>query len=227
MRSATGPRVVKKYGNRRLYDTTESKYVTLEELAASVRAGAEVRVIDAQSGNDLTQTVLLQIIIEGRAAAQFLSVPILTQLVRMSDDALGDFLGRWLSAAMELYQHARSGITSVVPYNPLSVPYAAGNLLARVLSAVPGPWMPPHAHAAPSYAPGYPEPPAPELAAEPAPPSASEASVESLRRELEAIKRSLRGDAATSTPQRTRAKTAKKTSIASKKKPGDSGATGR
>jgi polyhydroxyalkanoate synthesis repressor PhaR len=166
MRSATGPRIVKKYGNRRLYDTAESRYVTLEELAASVRAGAEVRVVDAQTGDDLTQTVLLQMVFEGRGAAQFLSVPILTQLVRMSDDALADFLGRWLSAAMELYQSARSGITSVVPYNPLAVPYAAGNLLARVLSAVPGPWMPPQvapsapfpgtfpeAHAAPAESP--------------------------------------------------------------------------
>lgn len=221
MRSATGPRIVKKYGNRRLYDTAESRYVTLEELAASVRAGAEVRVVDAQTGDDLTQTVLLQMVFEGRGAAQFLSVPILTQLVRMSDDALADFLGRWLSAAMELYQSARSGITSVVPYNPLSVPYAAGNLLARVLSAVPGPWMPPQI-APPAPFPGtFPEahsPPAEpsaETAATPATTPAAatsvDAAVESLRRELEALKRSLRGDAQTTSPQRNKSTPAGKT----------------
>lgn len=233
MRSATGPRIVKKYGNRRLYDTAESRYVTLEELAASVRAGAEVRVVDAQTGDDLTQTVLLQMVFEGRGAAQFLSVPILTQLVRMSDDALADFLGRWLSAAMELYQSARSGITSVVPYNPLAVPYAAGNLLARVLSAVPGPWMPPQvapsapfpgtfpeAHAAPAES-------SPEAAPTPpaAPPGGSsvDAAVESLRRELEALKRSLRGDAQTSSPQRSKTANSSKTK-ASKTRRSTSGA---
>ena len=68
MRSATGPRIVKKYGNRRLYDTAESRYVTLEELAASVRAGAEVRVVDAQTGDDLTQTVLLQMVFDAGQA---------------------------------------------------------------------------------------------------------------------------------------------------------------
>lgn len=233
MRSATGPRIVKKYGNRRLYDTTESRYVTLEELAAIVRAGAEVRVVDAQTGDDLTQTVLLQMVFEGRGAAQFLSVPILTQLVRMSDDALADFLGRWLSAAMELYQSARSGITSVVPYNPLAVPYAAGNLLARVLSAVPGPWMPPQVAPSPPFPGTFPEahsPPAepsPEAVATPspapAPTSGVDAAVESLRRELEALKRSLRGDAQNSSPQRNKSPSSSKTK-ASKSRRSTSGA---
>lgn len=218
MRSATGPRVVKKYGNRRLYDTSESRYVTLDELAVSVRGGADLRVIDAQSGGDITQTVLLQIIIESRGAAQFLSVPILTQLVRMSDDALGDFLGRWLSSAMELYQQARSGITSVVPYNPLAVPYAAGNLLARVLNAVPSPWMAPHPHSPPSYPGSYPDAPPPEVLAESAQPAGAETSLESLQRELDALKRSLRGDATISSPQRTKRVATKKTSRSTEKR---------
>lgn len=204
MRNAQTPRVVKKYGNRRLYDTAESRYITLDELASAVRGGVDVRVIDAQSGDDLTQTVLLQVIIEGRGAAQFLSVPILTQLVRMSDDALGDFLGRWLSAAMELYQHARSGITSVIPYNPLSVPYAAGNLLARVLSAVPGPWMPPNAPSAGAYPGAFPDPPA-ELPGTQDRAADTDASIEALRREVEALKRSVRGDATAPAPQRNNA----------------------
>ena len=126
------PRIVKKYGNRRLYDTTESRYVTLEELAVSIKGGAEVRVVDAQTGQDLTQTTLAQIILEGRGAAQFLSVPILTQLVRMNDDALADFFGRWLSAALELYQGARQGVQALTPYNPLAaVPFAASRAAAQ------------------------------------------------------------------------------------------------
>lgn len=219
MSRATGPRVIKKYGNRRLYDTTESRYVTLEELAASVRGGADVRVVDAQSGADLTQTVLLQIIIEGRGAAQFLSVPILTQLVRMSDDALGDFLGRWLSAAMELYQQARSGLSAITPYNPLAMPYAAGNLLARVLNVVPSPWMAPQAP--PTFSAPFPEAPAaaPEPSAEPATPAPEAESLDALRRELEAIKRALRGDATSPTPQRNNSQKHEKSKTARAKKP--------
>lgn len=216
MSRATGPRVIKKYGNRRLYDTTESRYVTLEELAASVRGGADVRVVDAQSGADLTQAVLLQIIIEGRGAAQFLSVPILTQLVRMSDDALGDFLGRWLSAAMDLYQQANSRLSAITPYNPLAMPYAAGNLLARVLNAVPSPWMPAQQ---PPFHGAYPEAAPPEPPAEPPAPAPEAASLEALRRELEAIKRSLRGDATSPTPQRNNPSKPEKTRSSRAKKP--------
>ena len=62
--------VVKKYSNRRLYDTGDSRYITLEELAEKVRAGAEVRVIDAKTDEDLTQSTLAQIILESRGAAR-------------------------------------------------------------------------------------------------------------------------------------------------------------
>src|SRR5262245_7993082 len=60
------PRLIKKYGNRRLYDTSESRYITMDELAESVRRGTDVRVLDAQTNDDLTQSTLTQIIIEGR-----------------------------------------------------------------------------------------------------------------------------------------------------------------
>lgn len=59
---------IKKYSNRRLYDTSESRYVTLEELADKIRRGSDVRVIDAKTEEDLTQAILAQIIIESRGA---------------------------------------------------------------------------------------------------------------------------------------------------------------
>jgi len=64
--------LVKKYGNRRLYDTDQSRYITLEELAESVRQGKEVRVVDAKTGDDLTTATLAQIIVEGRGAGRLL-----------------------------------------------------------------------------------------------------------------------------------------------------------
>lgn len=201
-------RVIKKYSNRRLYDTAESRYITLDELAECVRRGADARVLDAQTGDDLTQATLAQIIIEGRGAAQFLSVPILTQLIRMNDDALSEFFGRWLSAALELYQQARQGVQAIAPYNPLAaMPFAAGNVLSRMLSVMPGPWMSSHGtfnpapYAAQQVTAAPVEAPAAELLSPPPPPPADAASLESLRRELDELKRSLRGGAANGAPE--------------------------
>lgn len=97
------PMLVKKYPNRRLYDTLESRYITLEELAEKIRAGADARVIDAKTDEDLTQQTLTQIILESRNAARLLPVPLLVQLVRMGDDALAEFFSRYVAWALEVY----------------------------------------------------------------------------------------------------------------------------
>ena len=110
--------LVKKYGNRRLYDTEQSRYVRLDEIAERIRAGADVQVVDAKSGADLTAPTLAQIIFEDRNAARLLPVPLLLQLIRMGDEPLADFLGRYVSWALEMYLQARSGLGSL--YNPFS-----------------------------------------------------------------------------------------------------------
>ena len=89
--------LVKKYGNRRLYDTEESRYITLEELAGTVRQGKDVHVVDAKTGEDLTTATLAQIIIEGRGAGRLLPPALLVQLIRMGDDALAEFLGQYVT----------------------------------------------------------------------------------------------------------------------------------
>jgi polyhydroxyalkanoate synthesis repressor PhaR len=95
--------LVKKYGNRRLYDTESSRYVTLEELAEKIRHGSDARVIDAKTNEDLTQSTLTQIILESRGAGKLLPIPLLMQLIRLGDDALADFMGRYVSWALEMY----------------------------------------------------------------------------------------------------------------------------
>ncbi len=168
---------VKKYGNRRLYDTGDSRYITLEELAEKIRKGADVQVQDAKTGQDLTQVTLTQIIIESRGAAKLLPVPFLVQLIRMREDALAEFMGRWMSWALAVYTQARQGARSIAQYNPLVMaPFAATNALARLLSG-PGAWAEPEA-AAP--------PPPPEVVLEP-----PTNDVADLRRELEELKKSL------------------------------------
>ena len=171
-----GPTVmlIKKYGNRRLYDTVASTYITLEELAARIRAGADVQVVDAKTNQDLTQATLTQIIIEGRGAARLLPVPLLVQLIRMGDDALAEFFGRYMSWALEVYVQAKQSALSFGQFNPFGGGGFA-NPFARMMGGVP-PWQEPQAPA-PVTAPAGPTPMASEVAA--------------LRKELQALKRSV------------------------------------
>jgi len=147
--------LIKKYGNRRLYDTGDSRYVTLDELAAKIRSGADLRVVDAQSGEDLTQTTLTQIVLETGNAAKFLPVQLLTQMIRLSDDALAEFFSRYVTGALDLYLQAKRGVQTLATYNPLTqIPMAAGDALARM-------WMGGFGTAPYQQYPGYTAPPPP------------------------------------------------------------------
>ena len=160
--------LIKKYGNRRLYDTGLSRYITLEELAGQVRDGADVRVIDAKSGSDLTQATLAQIILESRGGSRLLPVPLLVQLIRMGDEALAEFFGRYVSGALELYLQAKAGAQAFAPINPFAtLPFTATNALARLFGS------------------GGPSPTAPPM-------NASGEDVASLRRELDELRREMR-----------------------------------
>ena len=125
--------VIKKYGNRRLYDADASRYVTLGEIATKIRTGAEVRVVDAKSGADLTQPTLAQVILEDRNAGQLLPVPLLHQLIRMGDDALADFLGRYVTRALEFYLQARQGMGAVSAFNPFAQAFAPADAFGAFL----------------------------------------------------------------------------------------------
>ena len=179
--------VVKKYGNRRLYDTESSRYITLEELAARIRAGDDVQVVDAKTGADLTQTTLAQVILESRGAARLLPVPLLKQLIRMGDDALAEFFGRYVTWALEVYLQMRHGAQAILPFTPLGAPLAMLGPLSRLLGSVPIPWT----DAAARPAPGTPGAPAAaeEPAAEEPPLAAPQEELAELRRELEELKR--------------------------------------
>lgn len=83
------PRLIKRYGNRKLYDTQESKYVTLEHIAGFVKAGEDVRVIDNDSSEDLTAVTFAQIILEEeRRATGFISVSLLRNMIQRGEAAL-------------------------------------------------------------------------------------------------------------------------------------------
>lgn len=94
--------VVKKYANRRLYNTATSSYVTLDELALMVRNGDEFVVYDAKTNDDITRSVLTQIILEEDSKGRnLLPIKFLRQLIGFYDDSLHAFLPRYLELSME------------------------------------------------------------------------------------------------------------------------------
>ncbi len=82
-------RLIKRYGSRKLYDTEESRYVSLEELAGWIRHGQEIRVVDNKTGEDVTSQTLTQIISEeGRRGTSFLPNELLHELIRLGEEAV-------------------------------------------------------------------------------------------------------------------------------------------
>lgn len=120
---ATSNRVIKKYPNRRLYDTEISSYITLEEVRQLVLDGEIFEVRDAKTNDDLTRSVLLQIIAEHeQQGAPMFSVPLLTQIIRFYGDALQGLMGPYLERSMQVFleqqQQFRKQLTSVVGQTP-------------------------------------------------------------------------------------------------------------
>ncbi|MFO1047439.1 MAG: polyhydroxyalkanoate synthesis repressor PhaR [Geminicoccaceae bacterium] len=100
--AAPKPAVVKKYANRRLYNTATSSYVTLDELSQMVRKGEEFLVYDAKTGEDITRSVLTQIILEEDSKGRnLLPIGFLRHLIGYYDDSLQSFLPRYLELSME------------------------------------------------------------------------------------------------------------------------------
>lgn len=96
------PIVIRKYANRRLYNMAESSYVTLDDLAQLVRDGEDFGVFDAKSGEDITGSVLLQIIVEQEAGEQqLLPIGFLRELISLYDDPIQAILPDYLDAAMQ------------------------------------------------------------------------------------------------------------------------------
>ena len=100
----TDPVIIKKYANRRLYNTQTSSYVTLDHLCDMVKAGTEFEVRDARTGDDITRSVLTQIIFEEEAKGQsLLPIKFLRQLIRFYGDSLQGFVPGYLDMSMDSF----------------------------------------------------------------------------------------------------------------------------
>ncbi len=97
-------RLIKKYPNRRLYDTKTSMYITLADVKKLVVGGEEFQVVDAKTGEDLTRSILLQIILEEEGAgAPMFSSDVLTQFIRSYGNTMQGMLGAYLERNMQLF----------------------------------------------------------------------------------------------------------------------------
>ncbi len=107
------PIVIRKYPNRRLYDTAAGRYVNLEELAGMIREGKQIQVVDTKSGEDLTRLVLTQIIAEdAKGQPGGLPLELLRQLIVVSDRAGQEFLMWYLKSAFDTYQKVQETVQS-------------------------------------------------------------------------------------------------------------------
>jgi polyhydroxyalkanoate synthesis repressor PhaR len=112
MAKSSGKVTIKKYANRRLYDTESSTYITLDRLAQMVREGREFEVVDAKTGDDITRQVLTQIIVdeEARGGATMLPINFLKQLIGLYGNSMQNFVPSYLEAAMDAFQRNQSAV---------------------------------------------------------------------------------------------------------------------
>ncbi|NII10263.1 polyhydroxyalkanoate synthesis repressor PhaR [Oleiagrimonas sp. C23AA] len=120
---AQATRIIKKYPNRRLYDTEISSYITLEEVRQLVLDGENFEVRDAKSGDDLTRSVLLQIIAEHEEHGQpMLSPQLLAQIIRFYGDSLQGLMAPYLEKSMQVFmdqqQQFRTQLNSMLGQGP-------------------------------------------------------------------------------------------------------------
>jgi polyhydroxyalkanoate synthesis repressor PhaR len=118
-------RVIRKYSNRRLYDPETSGHVTLDQVRDMIVSGERVRVEDAKTGDDITRSILLQIIVEREEAGRpLLSTDLLEQLIRFYGGAMQEFFGNYLersvSAFVDQQEDFQKQILDMVKNNPMT-----------------------------------------------------------------------------------------------------------
>jgi polyhydroxyalkanoate synthesis repressor PhaR len=112
MGKSGGKVTIKKYANRRLYDTESSAYITLDRLAEMVREGREFEVVDAKTGEDITRQVLTQIIVdeEARGGATMLPVNFLKQIIGLYGNSMQGVVPQYLEAAMDAFKRNQQAL---------------------------------------------------------------------------------------------------------------------
>jgi polyhydroxyalkanoate synthesis repressor PhaR len=124
--NAGGATIIKKYANRRLYNTASSSYITLEDLARMTREGVEFKVLDAKSGEDITHSILTQIIMEEESSGgeQMLPVSFLRQLIGMYGNSMQSMMPAYLEAMMTNFRENQAKVAEALQSRMGSNPLA-------------------------------------------------------------------------------------------------------
>jgi polyhydroxyalkanoate synthesis repressor PhaR len=118
MSKSGGKVTIKKYANRRLYDTESSSYITLDRLAEMIREGREFEVVDAKTGEDITRHVLTQIIVDEEArGSTMLPVNFLKQLIGLYGNSMQAVVPDYLDAAMDAFKQNQKAINTAFAGN--------------------------------------------------------------------------------------------------------------
>lgn len=121
-----GVTIIKKYANRRLYNTSSSSYITLEDLAKMVRENIEFKVLDAKSGDDITRSILTQIIMDEEAnGGEMLPVGFLRQLIGMYGNSMQTLMPSYLEASMDNFRQNQANIRDAFEKGMSTGPLAA------------------------------------------------------------------------------------------------------
>jgi polyhydroxyalkanoate synthesis repressor PhaR len=148
------PRIIRKYPNRRLYDTVESRYVTLADIRRLVVERIDFVVLDRKTQQDITRSILLQVIAEqeGGGAESLMSRDFLSQVIRSYGSGLQDFVGRYLDESLQLFareqRDLRDRFKNVVGVDPLETVTNVAqknyqrfkSLQEEVFARLPRPW---------------------------------------------------------------------------------------
>lgn len=123
-KSDDGPVIIKKYANRRLYNTRSSKYITLDYLAELTRKDVEFQVLDAKTGEDITHSVLTQIIMEEENAGQgMLPVNFLRQIISLYGDSMQGLVPQFLESSMDNFRKNQKQVQDAIETAITSGPF--------------------------------------------------------------------------------------------------------
>lgn len=174
-----GPVIIKKYANRRLYNTETSSYITLDHLAAMTREGRDFKVVDAKTDEDITHNVLTQIIMEEEARGQtLLPVSFLRQLIALYGDSMQAMVPGYLEASMDSFRRNQEQFKSAVEGAFANSPFAEMAKRNMAMFEAAAEAFKPGAHAA-----GTPTPPPAS-----APERSKDDEIAALKAQLSALK---------------------------------------
>jgi polyhydroxyalkanoate synthesis repressor PhaR len=126
------PRIIRKYANRRLYDTEASRHINKEDVRKLIAAGEDVQIVDEGSGDDITRSVLLQLVAEQELGGQpVLSDQMLTQIIRFYDHPMQGMLGSYLQQSFESFLQQQSSLQEQMQELMKSGPFAVMQDVAR------------------------------------------------------------------------------------------------